>query len=799
MSRSFSASTARRALIALALVQLAACTSPEERAQNYLASGQQLLAKGDVVKANIEFRNALKHKKDLVDAWRGLAQIEEQRQNWAALSPILRTIVDQDPNDQEARLKLGRLMVLGRAYDQALPLVAKASDVEHPSADAVALKAGILFALKDTEAAVKEAQRALTIAPDHFDALMILSADKLSRGDAQGALQTLDKAKVRQENEIAIGLFKIRIFETMRDDARIEAELRKLVNVDPRSASLFRRQLVNFYVSRGRDLDAESELRASAAADPANVDAFMDVVRFVNTKRGPDAAQQELEGRIKAGGDVFTYQLALAEFEFLRGRQPRAVQLLEKLVTDTGAADQKIRAQVRLAGIHISQKNLAAADPVIADVLKADNRNIEALRLRAVSRMEQGQLDNAIADLRQALNDQPQSAPLLQLLANALERTGAVELAERHYAEATRASQFNPNVGLQYVAFLQRRGSVAHSEEVLTELSNRNPNNIQVLTALAQAKLRRQDWVGAQEVADTIKRLGDQGGIAEQIRGVAFSGQNKLNESVQALQTAFEAQPNSVQPMVSLVRTYMRAQKTSEAETFLNSVLSASPGNAEAHVLMGSVQLAKNAPEQAVKHFQQAIERQPRNPLGYSALAEFHLQRNDADRALETVRAGLKEQPDNFGLRLMSAAIFERKADYDRAIEEYEGMLARNPESLVVANNLASLLSEHRSDKASLDRAQALAPILRKSNVPHFKDTVGWLSYQRGDYRTAIGLLEEAVQALPTLAQVRYHLGMSYLKAGQAEKAQEQLRKAAELAEGEKALKEKILAALKDS
>jgi tetratricopeptide (TPR) repeat protein len=300
-------------------------------------------------------------------------------------------------------------------------------------------------------------------------------------------------------------------------------------------------------------------------------------------------------------------------------------------------------------------------------------------------------------------------------------------------------------------------------------------------------------------VAETIKRLGDQRGIAEQIRGQALSGQNKLNESVQALQTALQASPNAASPMVALVRTYLRSQKPDEAETFLKGILSANPTNANALVLMSSVQLAKNRPEQALKSIQSAIEQQPRNPIGYSALAELHLRQRNTDRALAAIQAGLKEQPDDFGLRLLLATTFERKKDFDGAVREYEAILARQPDSLIAANNLASLLSDHREDNASLDRAQALGAVLRKSNIPQFKDTLGWLSYKRGDLRTATTLLEEAAEALPTAPVVRYHLGMAYLKAGRAEKAQEHLKKAAELAKGEASLTEKIETALRGS
>ena len=122
----------------------------------------------------------------------------------------------------------------------------------------------------------------------------------------------------------------------------------------------------------------------------------------------------------------------------------------------------------------------------------------------------------------------------------------------------------------------------------------------------------------------------------------------------------------------------------------------------------------------------------------------------------------------------------------------------QQPGSLVVANNLASLLSDYRTDAASLERAFAIAAGLRKAQVPQFKDTLGWIGSRRGEYKTAIPLLESAVAALPANATVRYHLAVTYLRAGEPVKGSAELRKAAELVGDEdKALAVKIAAALK--
>ena len=42
-----------------------------------------------------------------------------------------------------------------------------------------------------------------------------------------------------------------------------------------------------------------------------------------------------------------------------------------------------------------------------------------------------------------------------------------------------------------------------------TQLAQQWPNNVAVLSALADVRLARQNWIGAQEVAETIRQIGD--------------------------------------------------------------------------------------------------------------------------------------------------------------------------------------------------------------------------------------------------------------------------------------------------
>ena len=784
-----------RFLAALPIVLVAGCGSPDQRAQGYYESGMALIEKKDDLGARLELLKAVKYKSDKVEVWRALAGIDERTKS-QSLFLDLRRVVELDANDLEARLKLARIMVGGGAAEAALKVVDAANEGEKPNAALHALRAVILLRTNDSAGAVREAQRAFEIDPGNVDAVSLLASKKLSDGDADGALKLLDTITVDPKDETRIALQKIQIYARKGDLPKEESLLRKVISLNPNEPA-YRSQLIQVLVAQRRFDEAEKEFRTRVQANPADSKASLDLVRFLNLVKGPDVAQAELENRIKAGGDVFDYQIALAELNVAQSKISEATQSLQALASTASTADRKLTAQVKLAEIYVSKGNIAAAEPLISEIIGKDRRNTGALKLRAAINIDKGQIDSAISDVREALIDQPKSPELLMLLAVAYERAGKNELADRQYADALKSSGMNPDVALRYVAFLQRRGDAPHAENVLTEVSGRNPNNLQVLSSLGQIKLTRQNWAGALAVADAIARVSDGRVLADQIRASALAGQNKIDESIAALEDAHQAAPNAVQPVVSLVSAYVRQGKTDKAVALLQDMNKKFPANAQILVLIGQTKLSQNKEGEALQSFKEAVAQQPKDPIGYGALSDLYIRQKDFEASGNVLQAALKELPADVNLRLSFAGLQILKGNYDGAIAQYEAILKDQPNSPVAINNLASLLLDYRSDKESLDRASSLSEALKNSNVPQFQDTLGWAQHRRGEFKDAISTLEGAAAKVPNAAVVHYHLGMSYAAAGHSEKAAEQLKTALSLEPDGTALKESIRSAMK--
>ena len=214
------------------------------------------------------------------------------------------------------------------------------------------------------------------------------------------------------------------------------------------------------------------------------------------------------------------------------------------------------------------------------------------------------------------------------------------------------------------------------------------------------------------------------------------------------------------------------------AEQYLNTVLKSSPDNQLAQVLLASLDVLNKKPAEAEAAYRAAIAAKPDAPLGYLALVQYYAGANRLDEAEQTAKDGLAHVPDNPQLQLQLAGVLERAGKYSDAISLYETMIKSDPRSTIIANNLASLLSDYGTDPGSLDRALEIASRFRTSEIPQFVDTLGWIYYLKGDYTQALTLLKTSADRLQTVAAAQYHLGMTYKALGQNALAQASLESA---------------------
>lgn len=771
----------RRLFAGLIVVGMVACSSPEEKANVYYEKGMALLKEGKPGKAKLEFQNALQIKKNMTSAMYGLAMVAEQKGDYKKAYSLFRKVLEQDPKHLDAQVKIGKILLGAGQFDRAMDASKKALALSKDDIGALTLRSAVLLKVGDTKGAVDIANQILAKDPGQVEALVILASERLAAKDATKAIEYLDQGLKHDEKSMVLGLIKVSALENSAKLDEAEKEFRSLIKLNP-DAQALRQALARFYWKHERKADAEAELFELVKLFPKDTDAKISVVQFLKATKGVDAAKQKLQEYVAASPDNYDLKFSLVDFYLAINDEKAAEAALHEIMVKAGDDPHGMKAKGMLAALLFSHGDQKTTEKMVAEMLAVDKRFEQALILKANIDIGNGKLEEAISDLRTILRDAPNSSRALLLLAQAHERAGSIELADENYLKAFQASRMAPEYGITYTQFLLRRNLPQRAQTVLEDLLAKTPGNLSALKLLAQSKLALGDAAGAQAVAEEIRRTGDKEHVADQIMGVVLANQKNYEGSIAAFKRAYETAPGEMQPALGLVRAYLQAGKPREAIGFIEGLLQNSPDNVDLRILQGQLYATVGQRTQAIEAFNMLIKRAPKNPVGYQQLATIYLRSKQLNEAEQLVAQGLVAVPGDLNLRLTQAGIFEVTKRPEDAIRVYEGLLKDKPGAEVVLNNLASLLTEVRKDKASLSRAYDLAQVLKKNEIPQFQDTVGWASYKVGKYLEAVALLENAVKKIPAEPVFHYHLGMSYLAMSDKVGARRELEKSLELA-----------------
>ena len=780
-------------LLLVAVLALSGCESSEDKAERYFLSGMELLAAGDEDRALVEFRNVFKYNGFHKEARKAYADtVLKQGNVQEAYGQYLR-LIEQYPDTPDVRQTLAELAISRGDWSEAerhgTEAIRLAPDA--PGVRAIAVALGYRTAVLGRDgiaraAMAKEARVILEKTPDSRIALRVLIDHLASGTDPKAALPEIERALVLEPEAFDLHSMKLRILAQSGDSPGTGAQLKTMVerfpdNVEARGA------LIAWYMSEGDVDGAETFLRQLAGAATGPVEGHLAVVQLLQSLRGVEAARAELASLIAANAgspNADLYRALDAVILFEGGEQDAAIAAIETVLQTGAPGDQTRRIKTMLSRMLETTGNRVGARARIEEVLAEDATNVDALKQRAAWLVDEDKPGEAIVDLRAALGQAPRDSAILTLMALAHERDGNLELAGERLALAVEVSGAAPAESLRYAQFLLRQGRTQVADTVLTDARRVSPAHVGVLAMLADISLNTQDWTRAQEIAETLRQIGtpDATAAARALQTGLLLGQDRTEDGLAFLQEQVGKGGDDLAAITLIVQTRIRSGKPDEARTYLDGELAKRPDNPGLRLLSAGLHALMGEADQAEALFRALLTEDPTAELPARLLYGLlrAAGRNaDAAAVLETALAA---QPKSGTMRWIKAGALEQAGDIDGAIAVYDAMYAEDSGNVVIANNLASLITTHSDDPESLARATAIARRLKDSDVPAFQDTYGWIAHRNGNYDEALTYLEPAAAGLPNDALTQFHLGMTYLALSRTEDARRQLTRALEIA-----------------
>jgi tetratricopeptide (TPR) repeat protein len=761
--------------IGLSTVLLTGCSGKQERQEKYLQRAQEYFSAGNYDKARIEARNVLQINANNAEARYVLAEIAEKESNWQQLFSELNAALENDPKLLKARVKLAQMFVLSNQLDKAVEQAAKIKEQDANSPDLYLVTAAIAAREQKMDEAIENAQKALAIKPGHVGATELL-ASVYTDSDPVKAEQIIAEGIRINPDEEDLLLLKAQIYANHKKVDETIATLKELIKRHPDKLA-YVSNLVQFYVGQNRIADGESLIKQTIKDKPDNVDLKLAYVDFIAKQQRQEDAMALLTDYVKAEPANYKLRSALAR-RYVQANAPDKAIATYQYTIDKDVKGEGIEARNRVIEILLGQNKRTEAEAMLKDVFKLEPESIDALLIRARLEMIDNNTDAAIADLRGVLKNSPDSPQALLLLAAAQERTGATSLALDSYKKALQTNSDNSLALLGAARLSLADNQLDDAKKYLEHTHALDGSNAEASRLLVNLYAHNQQWQLAFDLCEQLIQDKNNAPIGYYLKGLVLIEKKDSAAAIDSMKKSLDMEPRAIEPLQALISIYASTRQANAATTYLEAHVKAHPDQIHAKELLGAVYRQTGKLEQARAILSDVINLQPSRISAYRELSAVYSMQKQPEKMATLLENGLQKNPESIDLMLFQAQHYESIGQYKDTQALYEKALRLQPKANVIKNNLALLLMEKFPTEENLRRAQTLTEDFANSKSPIFVDTLAWLQYKLKNYPQSISLLESVLNKNLDAPELRYHLGMAYLKNGQLDKAKVELTKA---------------------
>jgi len=724
---------------------LGGCTgNPNERKHKYFESGQRYYDKGKYREAVIQFGNAIQVDPAYADAHYQRAQAYlKLQQGRPAFQDLTRTIELQSDN-YAARLDLANLLIGANEFKQAQEQTDLLLQKQPGNPLVHAAVANLLAGEGNVPAAIVEARKAVELDPT--------------------------------SSEAYLGLAQLELRSNQTDLA--ESDFKKAIALNPKSTPALL-ALGAYYQSARRFPEAEQQDRAAISADPTNPDPRSALVRLFIAEGKKDDAENFLKQSKQDFPDNSAGYRMLGDFYFATGDAQKATAEYASLYKAHPKDAQVIQNYVQLL---ILQNRLDEATRINDEILKDTPTDENALICRGQIQTREGHPSDAANTLRTVMKSDPDNATAHYHLGLALDALGSLSEAQNEWQAAAR---LNPNLVEPQRALAGaalRSGDVNALEQYATTIIGLQPDSPDGYALRAVVFLNRREYLRAEQDAQRAIAVAPANAAGYTQMGKVKLAQQQFGDSEKLFQQALERDPTSPDALSGLMNTYILQKQPDKAVAAARAQISRSPGSSAFYDLLGTALFNdKRDPVGATTAFQKAIELDKHDTDALSKLGQLEAVTGNTDAALATYLSAIADNPRQPDFYLYAGGLYESKEDWEHAKAMYQKALEVSPDYPLAANNLAFLILK---TGGNVDVALSLAQTARRGlpNSPNVADTLGWILYQKGAYKSAIDLFQEALRLSERNkngedATFHYHLGLAYEKTDQPKLARQELER----------------------
>jgi tetratricopeptide (TPR) repeat protein len=356
----------------------------------------------------------------------------------------------------------------------------------------------------------------------------------------------------------------------------------------------------------------------------------------------------------------------------------------------------------------------------------------------------QGKFEQAEEMFKKSIEIQPDNDSTYNGLGESYYSRNRFDEAEEMFEKALEINPDNVNAFLRLVNTYQEQGKFEQAEEMFKESIARNPN-------------KEKNYIKL---------------------GVFYNNLGNYKQAEGMFKKALEISPDDTEALKSLGTLYITQGKFEEAQEALKGIQ-----REIGYFNLGFLYNAQGKYKEAEEELKKAIDVAVYNGQAYAVLGDNYAKQGKYLQAEESLRKSITIDPVIPEQYIQLAHIYKDQAKYTQAKEELEKAIQVNPGYAEAYIQLSRCYIDEQKYKEAAEvlNKGILADSLKKENI--YVELALCFSGQRlGDKLIQENLLKQAINENPECASAYLELGRLYIEQSKYQEAEEELKKAFELA-----------------
>lgn len=433
------------------------------------------------------------------------------------------------------------------------------------------------------------------------------------------------------------------------------------------------------------------------------------------------------------------------------------------MLVGCGGAEERKAKYMERGKAYIAEENWDKARVEIKNVLQIDPKSAEAYYLIGQVEEKQREWVKAFANYSRAVELDPELIDARSRLAQFyLLRANSAKVENEREAEANALGQ---------------------AQHEIDEVLKRDAKHAGARSLRASILLREGKQEEALSLTEAVVKEAPTNGPAIALLATIYE---QVGRKVDAERVLTEGAAKADEPVplkMHLARLYAQDKKNDEVERVLRGLIVDAPDE-----LAYSVQLAEflaqvDQVDKAEAVLREAVAADTEDAKRYLILSELLKTRKSGAAAIDYLQQSVAQKPELSELRLGLARLYEQKNRMEEAKRVYDEMVARfgeEPPGLVARDRLAT----HAAATGDFKKANTLIDEVLAKN-PKDNDALmlkGRIAMQQADFETAVASFRTVLKDQSDSVEVMHLLAEAQLRKGDIALAEDNLRRAVEVA-----------------